>query len=790
MSEIDDLEKKYGLGHPAAKPKSEIDALEEKYGLAKPQPIPATYSPAPPSARDIALSTPPDEVGIESVPPALQAGAVGAEAAGAGAAQPISTEGPKRDPSADYLTPSDRAMMAIRGDHSGADYLAQHERLQSIANAPDDQVLFQAPRGPVNAGELRALQTAVDTGRQVAAGMAAGGPVAELVGGKLVGAAMGPLQKAAATAGAGAVASTAVHDVTDPTTPLEEIPGHLVESGVAGLTLGASMAAPGEVISRAARGAGGRIDERTFRDIGTGAKPDTQAGLLDAKPDVIAEAKRLGVDPRKAAELRTAAKPAADAARTELEGAFAAAEKPTLAQPLYDDLVAVRDRYLANEATVEKGEKLSKFLDKFASRRLPEKPPQDLVEPPEPRHLTDREVVAELAEGGPKAARAEAAKKIDDMAAVVNKFGLRQHQGDPQAMQAAQNAALEQTGKAIGKVDQVVTEATGGLPIPNVMRAIDKVAQKYSGPGTGGVADKVKALVEEVRADWKDKFPVINQTTRIPLPEVRRLSSRLGETAFTGDPSMSPNLAARVRKDLYGAVRDELNGHINEALEKSFTSSTYPGLRAEVGDFAQLNRDYSALKTLQKLTGKAAIDAALAPAALPTTATARVSPPAVPKSGQVPLSALRSMETALPEGSPERKIITDAIASRVAEASPEVGAKISKLTASQRALELINEAADTRAVKDAFKNGSTLSTGLKDSGDQGLTWLGLGKTTLNKVRDPIARGRDAALMKLALAVNAGTVTPAAIEAAVAAGVPQDIANDLVRRRQSPVLPDR
>jgi hypothetical protein len=201
----------------------------------------------------------------------------------------------------------------------------------------------------------------------------------------------------------------------------------------------------------------------------------------------------------------------------------------------------------------------------------------------------------DLSVGASKKQKGQLYQKEPQVREALERHDLNDLTGKAAKLQPAAAAKLEGVGKAIGHVDERVTQESGGMPITKVMRAIDKVAQKYEQPGSHAIAEKINKLAEEVRDDWRDKFPVVNSVTRVPLGEVRKLSSRLGEAAFAADPSIPAKTATRAQKELYGALRDEMSGHIEATMEAK------PALRKELGDVKALERDYGNLKLVKDI---------------------------------------------------------------------------------------------------------------------------------------------------------------------------------------------
>jgi hypothetical protein len=552
MGLLEDLEKKYGVQPPSGG--SELERMEAKYGI-----LPATPAPV----RGLQTSDNPPERGIEGVPPALQAGASGAEAAGRGAPAPTDSGGPVHDPALDYWGQADRIVGALSSD-GGRSYTDESRRraglLNKIENAPDDTVMFEGPRGPITAGHMRALKEVNDVGRQVAAAATVGGAAAKVIGAGLPagGSAVAQVVKHAIAGGGGAAAGQAVGDMANGV-PLEQIPRRAAETGAIGAGFGAGAKISADLLREAEGVARNLRAKQAFRDTGIGATPRQQAQLVARKPEIV--------------------------------------------------------------STLEQ---------------------HDLID------STDK------------------AAKLKPAAA----------------------EKLQAVGEAIGNVDKRVTEASGGVPITKVMRAIDKVAQEHERPGSHEIAAKLQKLAEEVRADWKDKFPVVDSVTRVPLSEVRQLSSRLGESAFAGDPSVPAKTAVRAQKQLYGAIRDELNSHIEETLSKA------PELRKELGNVEQLNRDYANLK-------------------------------------------------------------------------------------------LLKDVATKRLPREEFQGGSRFSRLMGEAGNKGMTPMGAIVATGSAVSGGASRWAARKLIELSQKAAAGAATYDDIAAVVESGVPRQIAEDVVRRQQSP-----
>ncbi|HEU4369637.1 MAG TPA: hypothetical protein VFV05_15565 [Methylomirabilota bacterium] len=543
-------------------------------------------------------------------------------------------------------------------------------------------------------------------------------------------------------------------------------------------------------------GARERQRERNIQRLGRQARPDDQK-IIDARDAEVASAvEEFKIDTKSTETTARQAGAALDTVKARREAAIAKADRPTSGADLVNALKAQRDRLAADPLQESKVAVLDRAIEKAEKRYLPDRTTK-AADPPDPRPFTSREVVGNALQGASKVARAAASTRMPDLVGSMKKFGLRKHMADHVKLDETIDDALKTTGKSIGEADEAITAAGGGMPMSEVLVAVQKVKAKYlENPAVSkDLAGRIDGLVDNVIGQWKDKFPVVGSMTRVPLSRVRQFSRQLGEDAFTGDATIPPKVAARMRRDLYGAVRDAMKSHADDVLKDSFESSTYPGIREKVAKLGEAEADYAALKTWKKISGPKAVAAKTAPPPpLTTEGPATPAPPPIPKGKALSLERLYLMRGKLKEGSPQHAAIDGLIKRRLDEV-PDLRDEIARLTNREEILTVIKRGAETRKPKERFKGNSRFS----DVVEKGATITGMARQAAKKALGRFEEWKDERLLasrpgqwindvaarrahaQLLLGAKDRRNVAALTAQALQAGVPRDVVDAVVKR---------
>lgn len=209
-----------------------------------------------------------------------------------------------------------------------------------------------------------------------------------------------------------------------------------------------------------------------------------------------------------------------------------------------------------------------------------------------------------------------AGKKIyqdaPNVVAVARKFGLDKVAGDAEALLPQARAALKDVGGKIGAVYEEADRVFLGVPATDVAAALRATAKKYSSPADAPMRRQIDTLVAEVKNSW-GKGP----RARVPLAKVNELATKLESQGFAS-ADLTPAAGAQLKRDLAKGVNKALDRRMGEIQEFASHVKGTPtaGQSAPLADsmtaadglkrLLQLNKEYKALKRIEKMGGERA----------------------------------------------------------------------------------------------------------------------------------------------------------------------------------------
>lgn len=217
----------------------------------------------------------------------------------------------------------------------------------------------------------------------------------------------------------------------------------------------------------------------------------------------------------------------------------------------------------------------------------------------------DKRLFNDIGTKATKRTRDKMFEREGDIIETASKRGWNDIARDPEALKEAATTAKVETGKSIGDLYARVDEATPGIPLAKVMRALHKVEQEYNAnPSLGAQAagERVAKQIEVLREKWKG-LPAVRGVPQVPAAEVNAFKSSLQEGAFrTAD--IAPKIAVRAERAAARAVKDVLEEHVGDVMPDAL-----PQLRA-------LNREFGSLAEITKAASERTRLAAFSPTGL------------------------------------------------------------------------------------------------------------------------------------------------------------------------------
>lgn len=342
-------------------------------------------------------------------------------------------------------------------------------------------------------------------------------------------------------------------------------------------------------------------DAGLLKQLADSAPKQVRDAIADQSDDMIKLAREAKIDlkdPAKALEgaesLATSARKLADDAMTNA-GEFDAGE-------IVGRLRRVEQSF-KNPKNVQTAQSV---IDGVETRWVPERP------------LDDAGLLRRLADGGSGKTRDKFASRGSDFVEVAKRNGLDKTVRDPAAHAAASREATAKVGKAIGDFQATLPEDTALAR--KVLDNLAKLEADYTGRSAmkpqlaeirkyardfladHGELDEaaVKQLQEDGIGALLRARPAVAQRPISPRT-VRRETTDLQGRAFEAGGQFDPKIAARLKRELSGAVDSALDEHI--ASLGTDVKKTYDSL----------NREYSILKSISDTAAARARSAALSP---------------------------------------------------------------------------------------------------------------------------------------------------------------------------------
>lgn len=631
----------------------------------------------------------------------------------------------------------------------------------------------------------------------------------------------GPLLSAAAAGTGGAAKGIAGYELTAPALAAAEAPtGHRMEAAEAAATdptgLLLSGAAGGipdaasagrEALANAKdkiqAGAQKRVEAREFSDLGNKATR-TQRDAIDAlAPDVTAAVKEhdlgpIAEHPDKLAARSREALASEQARLSALHGEIGQADAGRFVANLED----AKKQFAASDPTARK---IQAQIDAIREQNLPE--------PPKPQ-LSGKDLLAEIVDGAKSKQAERIGLKPEQTLKVAKEFGLEEVARDPHAFQAKAHAALGKVGHEIGEVYRA---APSGPDPAAYVADLEALAKKYQNNAQGAEAAAVRSHVADFRRAFENpdyrppvpnpefaqlrdeyKVPVAKIPANIPeflggdVPEwkpitaeqFRQYKTPLQKKGFaTGilDPSTSASLGRKIA----ATATKALDSHLTDLAE------SHPDFATEHAKLADLNRQYGGLKNLVDIADRKVVAANLTPvepaSPFPRTGTIPVSDLIQIAENHEPFNfAKRQFAEPTTPGAKVNAAISEAAKKTLSEAAGDHAPALTALQKKVDALRLINEAAEYKARGLRYP-----TTGLRDVFDKSHRVMGskiIGRAVTHaedkilELARPIDRrlatmspARRKATAGLVHAAGAGGDVQAAIQRAVAAGVPLAVA---------------
>jgi len=145
---------------------------------------------------------------------------------------------------------------------------------------------------------------------------------------------------------------------------------------------------------------------------------------------------------------------------------------------------------------------------------------------------------------------------------------------------------VNEKGQAIGEIYAGVDKGTLGVRVPEVLRALHKVEERYARKGDTAAVKAIRQEIEGLRELWGNSN-VVAQIPHVKATEAHEVVKRLGERGW-GTGAIDPSRAQRVSRDLAASVRDVLQAHVKRS-------------GGDVDKLRALNEEYGRYAAVKKL---------------------------------------------------------------------------------------------------------------------------------------------------------------------------------------------